>query len=297
MKKNLLLLFFLSCLCQVHGQVLSVVPSGALIACGEDKVLIIDPNKGNDTTAIIWSWSVHEAKAYLPERYQKLLVPFDECKPIDDNTKILLTSSGGATCILDIESRKIEFYAHTPMAHSADIIPGGFIAVANSTHPHGNSLEIYHRSKPEELILKDTLYSGHGVVWHPQKERLFVLGFNDIRCYKIKQGNDGIDLQLDYTDTLPDDGGHDLSQVDLYRFLITTHQHVFIYDIDKREFTPFDKLDLPHVKSINYSPHSDHLVYTKAEESWWTFNIYLRNPDKTVHLPFLKLYKVRVVAF
>lgn len=297
MKKNLLLLLFLLCLSHVHGQVLPVVPSGALIVCGEDKVLIIDPNKGNDTTAIIWSWSVSEITGDLPQRYQKLLVPFDECKPIDNNTKILLTSSGGATCILDVATRKVEFYAHTPMAHSADLLPGGFVAVANSTHPRGNSLEIYHRSKSEERILKDTLYSGHGVVWHHQKERLFVLGFDDVRCYKIKQGNDSIDLELDYTDTLPDDGGHDLSQVDDHRLLITTHHHVFVYDIDKREFTAFDKLDVPHVKSVNYSSHNDYLVYTKAEESWWTYNIYLNNPDRVINLPFLKLYKVRVVAF
>src|SRR5690606_20387019 len=203
MKNHLVLFFFLLCFGQSYGQELSIIPSDALIACGDDKVFIIDPKRGNDTTAIIWTWSVHEAKAYLPKQYQKLLVPFDECKPIDDNTKILLTSSGGATCILDVKSRIIEFYAKTPMAHSADIIPGGYVAVANSTHPNGNSLEIYHRSKPEELILKDTLYSGHGVVWHPHKERLYVLGFDDIRSYKVKREANRIELQLDYTDTLP----------------------------------------------------------------------------------------------
>lgn len=295
MKKSFLLFLLVCVIGYVNAQVLSTIPAGTLLACGEDKVLIIDPEKGIDSTAVIWSWSVNEAKGYLPERYQKLLVPFDECKPIDNNTKILLTSSGGATCILDVESRKIEFYAHTPMAHSADILPGGFVAVANSTHPKGNSLEIYHRSKPEERILKDSLYSGHGAVWHNEKERLFVLGFDDIRSYKIKKEKDGIDLLLDYTDALPDDGGHDLSQVDNSRFLITTHNKVMLYNIDKREFTPFDKLRATDVKSVNYFPDTDFLVYTKAEESWWTHNIYLRNPDKTINLPFVKLYKARVV--
>ncbi|HLT86333.1 MAG TPA: DUF6528 family protein [Sphingobacterium sp.] len=295
MKRIFLLFLLIYSVSYVNGQVLSTIPKGTLLASGDDKVLIVDPKKGNDTTAVIWSWRVSEAKAYLPARYQKLLVPFDECKPIDNNTKILLTSSGGATCIVDVASRKVEFYANTPMAHSAALLPGGFIAVANSTHPKGNSIEIYHRSKSEELLFKDTLYSGHGAVWHHEKNRLFVLGFDDVRCYEFKKENGTVRLQLEYKDTLPENGGHDLSQVDHHRFLITTHHHVFVYNIDKREFTPFDKLDIPHVKSVNYSSHSNHLVYTKAEESWWTFNIYMRNPDRMINLPFLKLYKVRVI--
>lgn len=30
-------------------------------------------------------------------------------------------------------------------------------------------------------------------------------------------------------------------------------------------------------------------------ESWWTHSIYLTNPSKRVHIPDIKLYKVRVV--
>src|SRR5690606_40339083 len=94
--KKILLLFLLTCIVDyTTGQTMSTIPKGSLLACGEDKVLIIDPEKGTDSTAVIWSWSVQEAKADMPERYQKLLVPFDECKPIDNNSKILLTSSGG----------------------------------------------------------------------------------------------------------------------------------------------------------------------------------------------------------
>jgi len=295
MKKNVLL-FLLTCIVDyTTGQTMSAIPQGSLLACGEDKVLIIDPEKGNDSTAIIWSWSVREAKTDVPERYQKLLVPFDECKPIDNNSKILLTSSGGATCIVDVKSRKVTFYAHTPMAHSADLLPGGFIAIANSTHPKGNSLEIYHRSKSEDLLFKDTLYSGHGVVWHHEKKRLFALGFNELRCYEFKQKNGIIDLHLEYTDILPEDGGHDLSAVGESQFLVTTHNRVFLYDIHTHIFTPFDKLNVPHVKSINYFPKKNYLVYTKAEESWWTFHIYLSNPNRVINLPFLKIYKVRTV--
>lgn len=295
-RKTVILFLLIYSANYTNGQTLSAIPSGSLLACGDDKVLIIDPEKGADSTAVIWSWSVKEAEVDLPERYQKLLVPLDECKPIDNNTKILLTSSGGATCIVDVASRKVEFYANTPMAHSADLLPDGFVAVANSTHPKGNSIEIYHRSKSEELLFKDTLYSGHGAVWHHEKNRLFVLGFDEVRCYEFKKENGGaVRLQLKYKDTLPENGGHDLSQVDADRFLITAHDNVFLYNVDTRIFTPFDKLNVPHVKSVNYFSDTDYLVYTKAEEKWWTFNIYLINPHQIINLPFLKIYKVRVV--
>lgn len=290
---TILLLLFVK---GVDAQVFSEIPKGHLIACGDDKVVIIDPNKGNDSTSIVWSWSVSEAKSQLPEQYQRLLVPFDECKPIDDNKKILLTSSGGATCILNIESRAVEFYAKTPMAHSADVLPNGYLAVANSTHPKGNSLEIYHRSKPEVVLAKDTLFSGHGAVWHKGEQKLFVLGFDDVRTYKVNMANNAVELILEKTDILPQTGGHDLIQIDHENFLVTAHETVFVYNIRSGSFNPFDKLkDIAHVKSVNYFPEREQLVYTKAEESWWTFNIYLNNPNQTIHLPFIKLYKVRVV--
>lgn len=274
---------------------MNTIPAGSLVACGEDKVLVIDPDQGTDSTAIIWSWSVDEVKDQLPTRYQKRMIPLDECKPIADNKKILLTSSGGATCILDVASRKVVFYAHTPMAHSADILPGGYVAVANSHHPEGNSLEIYHQDRSEERLLTDTLYSGHGVVWHPKEDKLFVLGFDRIKCYSVEQQQNNIAIRLEYTDMLPDNGGHDLSQIDDNQFLITTRKQVFQYDIHTRNFRPFDKLNMAQVKSINYRPDSGVLIFTKAEDSWWTHHIYLHHSNKTINLPFLKLYKVRTV--
>ncbi len=76
----------------------------------------------------------------MPDVYQKLLGILDECKPVDHNTKLLLTASSGATCLLDIKDKKVVFYAKTPMAHSAELLPRGYIVVVNSTNPKGNSL-------------------------------------------------------------------------------------------------------------------------------------------------------------
>jgi hypothetical protein len=49
------------------------------------------------------------------------------------------------------------------------------------------------------------------------------------------------------------------------------------------------------MKSVNYNETKDRLVYTKGEISWWTHNIYCKNPDKTIVIPGINLYKVRVL--
>jgi len=51
---------------------------------------------------------------------------------------------------------------------------------------------------------------------------------------------------------------------------------------------------MENVKSVHYNEESGRLVYTVAEEEWWTDHIYCRNPEKVISIPGLKLYKVRV---
>jgi len=272
---------------------ISVIPSNSIIACGDDKIIIIDPSH-EDPINIIWEWSVKEIHNQIPTNYHKLFIPLDECKPIDNNQKILITSSGGATGIIDIKNKNVDFYAKTPMAHSAEILPGGFIAVANSTHPKGNSLELYLRENSEIVIEKDSLYSGHGVVWNDDKKLLYALGYDELRAYTFDE-NKNPKLNLIHVDTLPSVGGHDLSPIDNEKLLVTTHNNVYLYHIESKTFEEFSKLkNTPHVKSINYNPNSKNTIYTKAEISWWTHNIYSKKPDKTYTIPDIDLYKVRI---
>ena len=95
-----------------------------IIFCGDDTVIIID-DKASDSTDVKlnWSWKVSEVSD-LPADYQKLMIPTDECKPVDGNSKILITSSGGGVVLVDRETKKTLFYARVPMAHSAEMLPG-----------------------------------------------------------------------------------------------------------------------------------------------------------------------------
>lgn len=275
-----------------------VLRRGDLIACGDDQVLILKGEAADrNVVEYTWSWRASESKHELPAEYQTLLAALDDCKPVDDNTKLLVTSSSGATVLLDIASKKVLFYAKTPMAHSADLLPNDRIAVASSTHVLGNSLEIYDLGKIEQVIYKDSLYSGHGVVWDESSKQLLALGFDELRIYELVDwSSERPTLKLVKSYKLPDDGGHDLSKVDDSRFLVTTHHGVWLFNhTDGGVFEPFAPLaNRVNVKSANYISDTAKLVYTIAEQSWWTFNIYGENPMFTLHIPSVKLYKVRV---
>lgn len=280
----------------LSAQQFAEIPKGFLIICGDSDVIVLDPGLGADSSAIVWRWSIKEAKDQTPESYQKWLYPLDDCKPIDRNRSLLLTSSGGATCIVNIRQKKVTFFARTPMAHSAEALPDGYVAVANSTHPQGNSLEIYKRTEPEKILFKDSLYSGHGVVWNAQHNLLFALGFKELRAYRIDKRKNAIHLSLVNSYGLPDEGGHDLSPVNENRLLITTHNNVFIFDIPNASFSLFKMLEgVKNVKSVNYDPKTQYLIYTKGEESWWTHHVRSVNPERVfTDLPINRIYKVRV---
>lgn len=267
-----------------------------LAVCGGKEVRIIDLSKSNGREINeVWSWNIEDGAEGLPAEYSKYLMPLDECKFVDNNKKLLLTSSHSAVVLLDIKSKKCDFYARVPMAHSADLLPNNRIAVALSTNKAGNSLEIYDISQPEKVLWRDSLYSGHGAVWHAERESLYALGYDVLREYKLKDWNtDAPALELVASTPIPVKSGHDLVKVDNERMLISGHEGVMWFDVESKEFSPFEPLkDTHNVKSVNYNHKLDRLIYTKGEVSWWTHNIYQKNPDKTITIDSMNVYKVR----
>lgn len=269
-----------------------------MAVCGDGIVRIIDMAE-SDSTDIkeVWRWDKDDPQVNLPKGYDMLMRNLDECKFVDNNTKMLLTASGDGMMLLDIETKDILCYAHVPMAHSADLLPNNRIAVALSTHKQGNALEIYDIDTPEKVVFRDSLYSGHGVVWNEKRQRLYALGYKELKEYELVDWNtDQPSLRQVKMWEIPMESGHDLSPVDDNRMLVSAHEGVMWFDIDKEEFSPFEPLcDVENVKSVNYDPETQKLVYTKAEISWWTHHIYQENPNKVVTMDSLKVYKVRVM--
>lgn len=269
-----------------------------MAVCGDGIVKIIDLSESDSTNIKeVWRWDKDDPQVNLPQGYDMLMRNLDECKFVDNNTKMLLTASGDGMMLLDIETKDILTYAHVPMAHSADLLPGNRIAVALSTHPKGNALEVYDIDSPEKLVYRDSLYSGHGVVWNENRQSLFALGYKELREYKLENWDTETPSLVQVKNwEIPMTSGHDLSPVDDNRMLVSAHEGVMWFDIDKEEFTPFEPLkDTENVKSVNYDAQTERLVYTKSEISWWTHNIYQCNPEKTLTIDSLNIYKVRVM--
>ena len=214
---------------------------------------------------------------------------------MDGNSKLLLTSSTSAVVLIDLKTKKNLFYARVPMAHSADLLPRDRVAVALSTHSKGNSLEIYDIAQPEKVLWRDSLYSGHGAVWHAERESLYALGYDVLREYKLKNWeSDSPSLELVASWPIPVKSGHDLFKVDAERMLVSGHEGVYWFDVKSGEYTAFEPLkSTENVKSVNYNAKSGKLVYTKAEESWWTHHIYQENPTKVITIENMNIYKVR----
>jgi len=269
-----------------------------VIVCGDTSLRIVDVAKSdNDTTCISWKWDIREARNQLPEDFQERNTSIDDCKPVNKGRQILLTSSSGSTILLDIKTRKCIFYARTPMAHSAELLPEGRIIVANSTHPQGNNLSLYDIKNPDVCIWKDSLYSGHGAVWSQKYNSLFALGFAELRRYTLQNWDSARPfLKLEQTWGLPGTSGHELSPSGEDQLIVSMHEGVYLFDCPSGEFLPFRPLEkVQNVKSVNHNPSTGRLIYTKAETEWWTNHVYFTNPSLTVSFdPDYKLYKVRV---
>jgi hypothetical protein len=266
-----------------------------IIACGGHDIIIFDEAQSyGESLRITWRWNIEEATE-LPAEYQKYLNPLDECKPVDENRKILATSSGGGVVLLDRATKDILFYANAPMAHSAEYLPGDRIVVALSDHPYGNSIELFDVATPEKCIYRDPLQWGHGVVWMPKQDRLYALGSDDLVCYSLKNWDTGQPgLNREKTWKLPEWGGHDLISISDNELVVTVAESVWTFYIDGEEFEPFEPLNAVDVKSVNYNKATGKLVYTKAEVEWWTHNIYSENPNKKYTISDVNIYKARV---
>lgn len=289
--------------CFIMGLLVAAMAAGCssfgddcVAVCGGGEVKIIDMELSEgENLHEVWSWRIDEKTDGLPEEYSNYLDPLDECKFVDKNRKLLLTSSHSGVVLIDLKTKKNLFYARVPMAHSADLLPNNRVAVALSTHKLGNSLEIYDIAQPEKVLYRDSLYSGHGAVWHAERESLYALGYDVLREYKLKDWqSDKPSLELVASWPIPVKSGHDLVKVDTKRMLLSGHEGVQWFDVESGEFKPFEPLkSTPDVKSVNYNAKNGRLIYTKAEESWWTHHIYQQNPEKVITIEDMDIYKVR----
>ena len=283
--------------------------STELVFCGDNHVFVVNATIAKDSykEGIVWQWDATSAAGDLgldAKRCDHL----DECKFVDNGSKLLLTSSYGWCALLDYSTSKMLFHATAvPNAHSAEYIPGGYIAVATSTGStaNHNKVQLYNSARSEVVLASADLDSGHGVVWDYKRNVLYAAGGNVIKIFKIN----GIDtnepsFELVKSIKAPQGGIHDINRVDDNTITVAGNR-AYLFNVETEKF-----IEMPlfsgstALKSLNYNAETGEVWYTDAtfpegEESWSSHKIrYSRNieasaPDRIINVD-IDMYKVRV---
>ncbi len=273
---------------------------GELILCGSDEVFILDLGKAlpGSVPSKLWTWKARE-RPELPDFMWDKFNTTDECKLVIGGEKILITSSGGGVALVARKSGKVSFFATATNAHSADILPGGRVAVAASVAEDGigDRLIVYDIAVSGKEILSYRLPHGHGVVWDSKRQVLWALADTDIRVYQLQNwDSNSPSLKRIAVHQLPEGGGHDLYQVPGTSLLsVSTRHHCWLFDRDKHNFQPHPDLpDAERVKSIAVNPVSGQLVYVEAEgKEWWARRVHFLHPENVLYMPNEHFYKAR----
>ncbi len=283
--------------------------STELVFCGDNHVFVINASIVKDSykEAIVWQWDATSAAGELglaASRCDHL----DECKFVDNGTKLLLTSSYGWCALLDYATSKMLFHATgLSNAHSAEYLPGGYIAVATSTGSSAshNKVHLYNSAKSEVSLANADLYSGHGVVWDYKRSVLYAAGGDVIKIFKINGlGTDKPSFELVKSIKAPQGGIHDINRVDDNTITVAGSK-AYLFNVDTEQFTEMPLFSSSTaIKSLNYNAETGEVWYTDAtvpegSESWsshkirYSGNISASNPDRIINVD-IDMYKVRV---
>jgi hypothetical protein len=267
-----------------------------LIVCGSDEVFVLDMSIIEDgLPKKVWSWTA-AGRTEIPATIRSQFNTIDECKPVNQGHRILITSSGGGVALVERNNGEVIFYASLPNAHSAELLPNNRLAVAVSGHSQGNRLVIYDLVSPNNELLSDSLPSGHGVVWDQKRQLLWALADKQLKVYKLIEWDSSTPSILLYKIyKLPEGGGHDLYPVPgSSSMTVTTKNHCWIFDRDNASFVLHPLLsEKRSVKSISISLISNQLVYIQADTSWWSENLRFLVPEKNIYYKNQHFYKAR----
>ena len=270
---------------------------GTLILCGMDEVFSIDPSAA-ETGSIkkLWSWRAKDHDE-LPETVRGSFGTTDECKPVDAGKKILIASSGGACVLVERPSGRVLWHARVPNAHSLELLPRARIAVASSVSATGNRLLLFDLAHSDHPVWETPLPSAHGVVWDEERQRLWALGFQELRCYRLTDWEgEKPSLTLQSSHPVPEEDAHDLQPVPRSRDLtVSTAHHVYLFDREKSEFRLHPDLgEKANVKCVSIHPLSGRIVFLQGRgETWWSNALGFLSPSGEAALPGEYLYKAR----
>jgi len=76
--------------------------------------------------------------------------------------------------------------------------------------------------------------------------------------------------------------------------IVREDDNVRVFNTISERFSQFELLGgHKNIKSVNYFPKNGQLIYTVAEDDWWIRHINCKNPELTLTIDSVKIFKVR----
>ena len=269
-----------------------IAEAGELVFAGGSEAFILESKEAEaGTVNKLWRWSGDDASD-LPEAARREFNHLDECKPVENGSKILICASNGGCAVIERASKRILWRAHVTNAHSLALLPGDRVVVASSLS--GDHLEVFDLKGSPKPVFKTPLRSAHGVVWDEQRQCLWALNFDELRAYTLDRWEtDKPELKVRSSHALPDKDGHDLRPVPGASDLVLSTEHtVQLFDRDKLTFRVHPLLGTEAgIKSLDVDPATGRMVLSN-----WSAAVRLVGPDGTIKFKDARPYKVRWIS-
>lgn len=287
-----------------------------LLVCGSNKVALFNKelvdwgesyNKG-----LIWSWNCESIQSICPGAKSNSHI--DDTKIVNDKRQLLVTCSNNSGWCVLIEpdysqptGAELLFWTNkADNAHSAELLPGGYIVVACSTGA-GECLQLYDIRKNNTIIAEYPLNSAHGAVWNPATERLYAIGGTTLQVYKWDPSVPALEKEEELSTTGYVSGLHDISIVD-DNTLIMGAGKCALFDISTKKFTSVPLFNnASGIKSLNYNPQTGEIFYTISGDSpvysWSTYSLRYNDKidgtgvEKVIKVNDIEMYKARVFTW
>jgi hypothetical protein len=268
----------------VFGNQASASARPHLFLCGGPEVRegVLSAKHGQASLHEIWHWRPENSDG-LPENMRRKFAATDDCKPVSDGKEVLVTSSGNAVALVSHATGATLFYATVNDAHSAELMPGGYIAVASSTDPGrvGNAVLLFDRRTSDKPISSVTLLGAHGVVWDAHRNVLWALGAEELLRLDLVETAGRRELKVQAEFQLPQKDGHDLQLApDQNSLLVTTGGGVYAFTPASESWTSSKLLPASErIKSLSIRRDNGWIAYTKADPGvWWTYTVRFEHP-------------------
>ena len=232
-----------------------------LLCAGGNELFVVDAQAAESgVVKKLWTWS-GATTAGLTDAERPRFRNLDECRAVADGRNILITASNSGCALVSYPAGEIVWQASVTNAHSIELLPNERVVVASSLS--GDALVVFDLATSHTPLARTPLPSAHGVIWDASRERLWALGFDELRTYRLENWETAKpSLTLDETFLLPDDDGHDLRAVPHGNDLaLTTAKSVLLFDRAAKKFRKHPQFpQLEHVKSIDVHPATGRIV-------------------------------------